>query len=827
MNLFNGTYLQDGKYRIIHTLGQGGFGVTYEAEQVALHRRVAIKEFFMKEYCDRDSTTSHVTLGTSEGSKELVERFRAKFIREAQMIAGFDNPHIIRIHDIFEENGTAYYVMSYLDGGSLAEKVKKEGPLPEKEAIEYITQVGNALDYIHKHNVLHLDVKPSNILLNSAGEAVLIDFGISKHYDAEGGQTSTTPAGISKGYAPMEQYQQGNIAKFSPATDIYSLGATLYYLLTGEVPPDAAEVYEDGLPEIKANVSVTVKDAIEKAMAPKRKDRPQSIGAFSPLLVPTVIPPRSVDQIKTPKENNPTEESTRLNRPQTSADPQRGEETEYVKSLPQTPEASRVDFEKEQPDTKSKRFAWITLFLLAGLLGILALISHVWSKGDAQTYDTIYIDGVFNKSVSFDSSGGVETYSMEKSFQEAIDYDDLPDWCRIEIGRTDLAIICKSNNSIQSRTAALKLRKWGTSSTLASVFISQAGEAQTIKASSINMQKTGLIEGTAGEQFSIDYTIQPKEAQKHKITWTSSNPSVASISSNGTITAKANGKTTITAKVDGVSATCSVEVRIKGSSSNSSTQASTNSTQNSTPMSISRSSVTIYVGETISLSASNYGPTLRWESEDSSVATVYSGVVTGKKSGVIWIYAIGKETLKCLVTVISKSTNTSSNSTSRSSSTSTSSASTSSNLQSVSTSVTLKANESVAYSVDKWEYFGDESKRIYRISGRTITGLREGTAQAWGYVSGSPKLITINVRGTSSGTSSTSSTGKILHLKVGQSLTAPTVNEGTVQKWEHFGESANYFTISGNTIKGKTAGTAQVWAYINGSPNLYTVIISR
>ena len=94
MTLLTGSTLQGGKYIIVQTLGQGGFGITYEAEQVALHRRVAIKEFFMKEYCDRDSTTSHVTLGTSEGSKDTVERFRMKFVREAQMIAALDNPHV-------------------------------------------------------------------------------------------------------------------------------------------------------------------------------------------------------------------------------------------------------------------------------------------------------------------------------------------------------------------------------------------------------------------------------------------------------------------------------------------------------------------------------------------------------------------------------------------------------------------------------------------------------------------------------------------------------------------------------------------------------------
>ena len=284
MQLKPGTKLQNGKYEIIKTLGQGGFGITYLAEQVALHRKVAIKEFFMKEYCERDETTKLVTLGTSSGSKELVARFRAKFIREAQMIAGLEHPNIVKIHDVFEENGTAYYVMEFLEGESLSDRVKETGPLPEKEALKYIRQVGEALSYLHGQNCLHFDVKPSNILVNKSSNAVLIDFGVSKHYDAAGSQTSSTPVGISRGYAPMEQYQQNEISTFTPATDIYALGATLYTLLTGEVPPSASEVYEDGVPPMPEKISKTTRAAVEKAMQPRRKDRPQTVGAFMSLL---------------------------------------------------------------------------------------------------------------------------------------------------------------------------------------------------------------------------------------------------------------------------------------------------------------------------------------------------------------------------------------------------------------------------------------------------------------------------------------------------------------------------------------------------------------
>lgn len=277
--LKQGNLLQEGKYRIESILGQGGFGITYNAFQVALNRRVAIKEFFMKEYCERDADTSHVTLGTA-GSMETVNRFKEKFMKEAALIAQFDNPHIVRIYDIFEENGTAYYVMEFLE--DRWSQLGKEGT-PWGLSLNIIRQIGDGLSYIHAQNVLHLDVKPSNILFRKDC-AVLIDFGISKRYDAEGGQTSSTPVGISKGYAPLEQYNQG-VQKFMPATDVYSLGATLYKLLTGKTPPEASEVNEDGIPPCPSNVPNYIWKAVETAMLPRKKDRPQSVAEFLALLV--------------------------------------------------------------------------------------------------------------------------------------------------------------------------------------------------------------------------------------------------------------------------------------------------------------------------------------------------------------------------------------------------------------------------------------------------------------------------------------------------------------------------------------------------------------
>ena len=278
------TLLHNRRYAIQKTLGQGGFGITYLAYDNVNRRHVAIKEFFMKELCNRKGKTHHMSV-PSTGSRKLVDKFRAKFLKEANTIANLSHPNIIKIYDIFEENATAYYAMEYISGGSLADLLEKE---PEKrfceiDALHYLRQVAGALNYIHMLGINHLDIKPDNIL-NDNGRAVLIDFGVAKRYDNDGHQTSTTPVGLSHGYAPLEQYKSGGVAEFSPATDIYSLGATLYKLITGQTPPDANDVLENGLPDIEDMMSTQCADAIKKAMRSKRAYRQQSIDEFLNML---------------------------------------------------------------------------------------------------------------------------------------------------------------------------------------------------------------------------------------------------------------------------------------------------------------------------------------------------------------------------------------------------------------------------------------------------------------------------------------------------------------------------------------------------------------
>ena len=284
-SLLPGTLLMQGKYRIESVLGSGGFGITYRARHTGLEKDVAIKEFFMRGACDRESGSTHVT--TTQSNRELATRFRNKFIKEARFIASLSHPNIVRVSDIFEENGTAYYVMEYIEGESLAQYVKRSGRLTEQEALDFIRQTGKALEYIHDRHMLHMDIKPGNILLQPATKSiVLIDFGVAKQYDSAGEQTSTTPPAVSNGYSPIEQYGQGQgVTNFTPATDVYALAATLYKLLTGITPPQSTELLggETPLPPYPAGISQAVKDAIARSLQ-TRKARPQSVAEFLSLL---------------------------------------------------------------------------------------------------------------------------------------------------------------------------------------------------------------------------------------------------------------------------------------------------------------------------------------------------------------------------------------------------------------------------------------------------------------------------------------------------------------------------------------------------------------
>ena len=287
------------EYKITGVLGAGGFGITYKAVgKVVINKETnysqvatfAIKEFFMKG-CSRGTDKTGVLCSSS--LRDDMETGIDDFRKEAGVLMKLNgaSPHIVMVNEQFEANGTWYYVMDYLDGKSLQAYVDASGGrgLPEQEALSLLLPVARAVALLHEHRLLHLDIKPDNIMLkhdplDGTVTPVLIDFGLAKHFDKKGRPTSRLVArGATEGYAPLEQY--GEITGFSPAMDVYALGATLFFLLTGKEPVRAYEIFsmsvstflQKNLPE---GVSQSVRTVIERAMQPNVNDRTRTVEEF-------------------------------------------------------------------------------------------------------------------------------------------------------------------------------------------------------------------------------------------------------------------------------------------------------------------------------------------------------------------------------------------------------------------------------------------------------------------------------------------------------------------------------------------------------------------
>lgn len=290
MALLVGSKLNGQTYTVTEVLGQGSFGITYRCEttltvagklgSVDIATPFAVKEFFMNEVNSR--IEGHLSSGCDTA---LFLYYHKKFHDEANKLAAMDHPGIVKVLDIFEENNTTYYVMEFISGGSLESVIRQVGCLNAPVALILVRKVAEALEYMHDRQMLHLDLKPANIMIKEDGEPVLIDFGLAKQYKDDKPETSTTIGLGTPGYSPLEQsvFQNGG-KNFQPTIDVYALGATLFRMVTGCNPPESPVVLN--CPDIldtvmeKCGVAPEIRPLVTSAMSPVVANRPQNMAEF-------------------------------------------------------------------------------------------------------------------------------------------------------------------------------------------------------------------------------------------------------------------------------------------------------------------------------------------------------------------------------------------------------------------------------------------------------------------------------------------------------------------------------------------------------------------
>jgi tRNA A-37 threonylcarbamoyl transferase component Bud32 len=289
----------DGSYRIVRVVGSGGFGITYEAEDIRLHAKVAIKEYYPHDFGDRDATMS--VKPKSDRHKETFDWGRASFLQEARTLARFEHPSIVRVSRVYEANSTAYMVMRFEQGQSFEDWLKGLGRPPTQDELDAIVApLLDALQMMHAANFLHRDIAPDNVIIRPDGTPVLLDFGAARRAVAERSHALT---GIVKaGYSPQEQYATDSRLQ-GPWSDFYALGGTLYRAVTGRIPEEATlRVSDDRTPPAaeaaKGRYRPGFLAAIDACLKVKYAERPQSVAQLRPMLFAATPPPKVAPKSK-------------------------------------------------------------------------------------------------------------------------------------------------------------------------------------------------------------------------------------------------------------------------------------------------------------------------------------------------------------------------------------------------------------------------------------------------------------------------------------------------------------------------------------------------
>lgn len=370
-----GTILH-GTYRVDGYLASGGFGNTYVATNIQFGERYAIKEFFLKGVTERDENTTTISVSNQENAATF-EAQRDKFKKEAVRLRKLSSPHIVCVHDLFEENGTAYYVMDFVDGENLRDYLKKIGhPLDEATVWQVFGQVLDALEVVHSHGLFHLDLKPANLMMDQQGGVRLIDFGASKQMKAGSGATTSTAVSYTNGYAPREQMEQA-LDKFGPWTDFYALGATLYFLLTDQKPPLPSDIDDDMTDDkhealaMPDSISDRLRRMVLWLMATDRRKRPQSVADIRSVLN-QMAEEKPADPAKGEESDDVTIVLPKSDQDKVSDDPAANGDpstTDNPSAADDETEIVQDDPSVEVEEKKSSKWKWILVVLIFAVIG--------------------------------------------------------------------------------------------------------------------------------------------------------------------------------------------------------------------------------------------------------------------------------------------------------------------------------------------------------------------------------------------------------------------------------------------------------------------------
>ena len=363
-----------GKYLVGRVLGQGGFGITYVGWDIALERKVAIKEYYPSGQVSRNPGSRGLTWYTSVQSQQAKQNGTQMFLKEARKMSKVDDiPNVVRVRDLFQENETAYIVMDFVEGETLKARLEKTGPLPWEQAKDIFLPAIQAMEQVHKAGLVHRDISPDNLMLTPDGKVKILDLGAAKDLSVNNGASSMQVA--KGGFSPFEQYTQRGSS--GPWTDVYAMAATVYYTLTGKLPPVATDrVVEDTIsweePGLRA-LSPQALEALQKAMVISAKTRMQSMEELEKGLYSTAVEPAPTPAPQPVQETQPEPQPA----PETKPESQPEQE---VKPEPQpTPEpAPQVKAEpKPEAGKKSGKKLWIAA---AAVIAVVLCCALIWAN---------------------------------------------------------------------------------------------------------------------------------------------------------------------------------------------------------------------------------------------------------------------------------------------------------------------------------------------------------------------------------------------------------------------------------------------------------------